>query len=393
LRLSIIGPVYPLRGGIALHSAGLAATALERGHEVRVLSFRRMYPALFFPGRSQLDPGPPPASYASFHVAQVLDSISPPSWWRAGSMLAAHRADVVVLQRWHPFFAPGLAVLARAARRSGAAVVWLVHNVRPHETRAAFPRPLLTLGMQRSDLYLMHARSVAAELQALLPGIRCEVFAMPALAPPVAPVDPAAARRDLGIADDEVVFLFLGYVRAYKGVDELIEALAHLSPTGPRWRAIVAGEWYVERSAVERAIARPPLAGRVVLDDRYVPGPEVARYLAAATVVVAPYRDGSQSGVVPLAYAHGKGVIATRVGGLAEAVSDETGLLVTPGDAAALGAALEAVRSGRRFSPAALAARAAQASFAPIVAWLEQLAGFERGADGRPAAIAPRVAC
>jgi glycosyltransferase involved in cell wall biosynthesis len=353
----------------------MAAAARARGHQVRVLSYSRLYPRLFFPGRTQLDLDPAPASVTATERAAGIDSCAPWTWPGAAAWLAGWSPDLVVLQRWHPFFALPLAWVAARTRAHGARIVWMVHNARPHEGRAAPWRPLLTLGIRSDDVCLTHAASELLVLREL--GVRAELRRTTHPAPAmVAPRDdPAVARRTLGIADDEVVFLFLGYVREYKGVDILLDALARLAPEGKRWRAIVAGEWYVDRGAADRAVAASPLAGRVELVDRYLSSVEVARHLAAATVVVLPYRSGTQSGVVPLAYAHGRGVITTRVGGLAEAVREgETGLLVAPEDPVSLAAALEQVRRGRRFPADAIAAALARCGWDEFVAVLEQLA-------------------
>jgi glycosyltransferase involved in cell wall biosynthesis len=375
VRLGVVGPIHPLRGGIALHTAEMASAARARGHEVRVLSYSRLYPDRFFPGRSQLDPDEDPGPAASVPHAALLDSCAPWTWRRGADWLAAARPDLVVLQRWHPFFAPALATVASRLRAAGARVAWMVHNARPHEGRSLPWRPLLRLGMRAGDVALAHAASELDVLRAL--GVRAEPRRVPHPAPslPAPPPDAAAARRALGFAADEVVFLFFGYVREYKGVDVLLAALERLAPEGPPWRALVAGEWYVDRAAADRAVARPPLAGRVAILDRYLSRDEAARCFAAATVVVLPYRSGTQSGVVPLAYAHGRGVVTTRVGGLPEAVrAGETGLLVPPGDPAALAAALEQVRGGLRFAPHALAAAYAELGWDRFVAVLEDVA-------------------
>jgi D-inositol-3-phosphate glycosyltransferase len=374
VRLGIIGPIHPLRGGIALHSAAMASAARARGHAVRVVSYARLYPKSLFPGRTQLDPDPVPPGTAAIERAALIDSCAPWTWPRAASWLADGRPDLVVAQRWHPFFAPALATVAARSRARGARVVWMVHNARPHEGGAALWRPLLRLGIHDEDVCLTHAGSEVAALRDL--GVHGDVRRTTHPASPAGdPPDAADARRALGIAADEVVFLFFGYVRAYKGVDVLLDALTRLAPDGPRWRAIIAGEWYVDRAAADRAVASAPLAGRVELVDRYLPAEEVARHLAAATVLVLPYRSGTQSGVVPLAYAHGRGVITTRVGGLGEAVRDgETGLLVPPEDPRALAAALESVRRGRRFAADALASALGRCGWDEFLAVLEEIA-------------------
>ena len=375
MRLAIVGPLHPLRGGIALHTAEMASAARARGHEVRVLSYSRLYPKAFFPGRSQLDPDPDSAAGAAVERAALLDSCLPWTWPRAAAWLAAWAPDVVVLQRWHPFFAPALATVAARLRAQGTRVVWMVHNARPHEGRAAPWRPLLKLGIRADDACLTHAESELAALREL--GVRAVLrrTTHPAPATLASPADPVAARRTLRIPDDEVVFLFFGYVRGYKGVDVLLDALRRLAVQGPPWRAIIAGEWYIDRAAADRAVADPPLAGRVELVDRYLSAEDAARYFAAATVVVLPYRSGTQSGVVPLAYAYGRGVITTRVGGLAEAVRvGESGVLVPPEDPEALAAALEDVRRGRRFATQAIARALARCGWGEFVAVLEDVA-------------------
>jgi len=326
--------------------------------------------------RTQLDPDPEPAALCAIERGALLDSCAPASWRHAARWLASWRPDVVLVQRWHPFFAPALATVARTLRRRGVRVVWMVHNALPHEGSALAWRPLARLGYAARDVCLTHAASELRALEAL--GARCEIRRVPHPAPAattVARVAESRARAELGLAEGEVLFVFVGYVREYKGVDVLLEALARLGESGPRWRAVIAGEWYVDRTAADRAVAAPPLAGRVRIDDRYLPAEDVARYLAAATVVVLPYRSGTQSGVVPLAYAHGRGVVTTRVGGLDEAVREgETGLLVAPGDPSALADALERVRQGLRFSPAAIDAMREGAGWAAFVRLLEQIA-------------------
>jgi glycosyltransferase involved in cell wall biosynthesis len=340
---------------------------------VDLFSYRRLYPRLFFPGRTELDPGPSLLP-AGAPPDRTLDPLRPASWRRVGEAVAARRPDVVLLQRWHPFFAPALARVARTARGAGARAVWMVHNARPHE-KSAFPwGPLLTLGMRPEDRVLTHAESEARILTDL--GVRAPIEVLPMPVPEVTPAaDPEAARRELGIARGEVVFLFFGYVRAYKGVEVLLEALALLDRDGAPWRALLVGEWYVKRPPLEPALRRAGEGGRVDVVDRYVSEAEAERYFAAATAVVLPYRSGTQSAVIPLAYAHGRGVVTTRVGGLEDAVEEgATGLLVPPGDARSLAAALEEVRRGKRFDPAALRRARERSGFATLVEWLEAVA-------------------
>lgn len=393
MRLAIVGPVHPLRGGIALHGIRLAAAARDRGHEVTVFSFRRLYPGLFFPGKSELDSGPPVTSLEGIAIARRLDALRPWTWSATAAVLRVLRADVVLLQRWHPFFAPALATIAASARRTGSRVVWLVHNACPHEHSRLPWGPLLTLGMRDEDRILTHARTEVSALAAL--GVRAPARVVPMPAPERAAVlDREAARRELGIAPPELVLLFLGYVRTYKGVDVLLDALSRLASGGRPWRALVVGEWYIAREPLEelRRSAEHG-AGRVEIVDRYVSEFEVSRFLAACDAVVLPYRSGTQSAVIPLAYEHGRGVVTTMVGGLADAVEEgKTGLLVPPSDPEALAVALEQLRSGRQFDAVAIRRAAEGNRFSKLVEALESVALTAPGAraesepsDGDPA--------
>src|SRR4051794_24300018 len=171
----------------------MAAAARARAHQVRVLSYARMYPQALFPGRTQLDPDPVPAATATIDRAALIDSCAPWTWPRAAAWLAGWAPDVVVAQRWHPFFAPALAAVAARARGRGARVVWMLHNARPHEGRALLWRPLLTLGIADGDVCLTHAESEIVALRAL--GVRAEARRTTHPASPAGErPDPAAAR-------------------------------------------------------------------------------------------------------------------------------------------------------------------------------------------------------
>lgn len=374
-QVAIVGPIHPLRGGIALHTARWAAALRTAGHSVQVISWQRQYPAVFFPGRSQLDPGKPVCDLGEPPPRDVLDSVGPGTWRSAADEIIAAGAEVAVLQRWHPFFAPALASVARRLRRAGVRVVWMVHNVRPHEGGAALALfPLVRLGYAREDICLTHSASQARVLEEI--GVRGVIRTIAHPAPARAPeYDAARARRELELPVEGSVFLFFGYVRAYKGVDVLLDALARLPREDASWCAVVAGEWYIDRAAAEGRLARDGLDQRVRLLDRFLPEDEVGRLFAAASIVVLPYRSGTQSGVVPQAWAHGRPVITTRVGSVADTVVEgETGLVVAPEDPAALAAALGQVLDGASFSPQAIAQSHAAASWEPLVAAVADVA-------------------
>ena len=340
MRWALLGPVHPYRGGIA-HYGALLARELAREDEVAAFNYRRLYPGLLFPGRTQFDASANPLDVPA---PRLLDSVAPLSWRRTAAAIAATGPDAIVCHWWQPFFGPALgAVLGRlAALAPACSRLLLCHNVLPHERRRLdrwFAQPALA-GAQG---FLVHSESDAAVLRGLLPAARVRVHPHPsyeALLMEGGALTREEARAALGIAPQARVLLFFGYVRAYKGLDLALRALAQL--TDPRLQLWVVGEFYEPRAQTEALIAELKLNDRVRIVDRYVPNEEVGRYFQAADLVLQPYRSATQSGIAQIALAAGRPVLATRVGGLPEQIEDGvSGLLVPPENPAALAAAIQ----------------------------------------------------
>jgi len=366
-RVALVGPIHPLRGGIALHTARWASALRRAGHEVQVFSFERQYPGILFPGTTQFDADDPVCDLGDPPPQAILDSIGPRSWQATIRALHAYAPDVLVLQRWHPFFAPALSWLARDLRRADVRIVWMVHNARPHDGPAWLWGPLASLGYEPADLCLVHAASESCTLRDL--GVSGPIETIEHPAPDAGErLTSAEARTSLAIDPEEIVFLFFGHVRRYKGVEVLLEALASLEGHARPWRALIVGEWYYDRAPAMSYIESAGLASQVEVVDDFVSEAEAARYFAASTVVVLPYREGTQSGVVPQAFANRRPVIATDVGAVAVAIRDgENGKVVPANQPVALGEALREVLDGKKFSDASITAASAAASWEPMV--------------------------
>ncbi len=342
MRVALIGPSAPFRGGIAQYNDELAVALAARGDVVERLSYRRLYPRLLFPGRTQYEAetdgaaGDAAIGRALAPARHLLDSVRPDSWRRTAD---AVRADVAICQWWHPFFAPALAtVTARLAAR-GVPTAFVCHNLEPHER---FPGGALlsALALRRAAGFVATSEHDAARLRARHPGRPVTVVVPPPTLPPrCGHGDAAACARALDLPPARRRVLFFGYVRAYKGLPTLIAALAS---TPPDVQLVVAGEIYHHDAAYYGVrAAAAGVADRVVLLDRFLPASQVSCCFRAADVVVLPYWQASQSAVAPLAMAHGRAVVASAVGGIPEVVDDGvTGLLVPPRDAPALGVAI-----------------------------------------------------
>jgi glycosyltransferase involved in cell wall biosynthesis len=324
MRISLIGPAPPLRGGVALHTAGLAAALRARGHDVEVVSYSRLYPRFLFPGTHQSEDRAPVG-------AALLDTLDPRTWIRVRRRLRERAPDLVLAQWWHPCAGPALASVLDGI---SARVVMVCHNARPHDGVPLW-RPLTRLVVGTADLALCHSRFVAREIVRLAGATHCEVTEMPLLAAP----DKSQMRR----RPPRPTALFAGLVRRYKGIEVLLEAWDRATlPAGAR--LVIAGESYLGRGKLERMVAGMHRPGSVDVVGRWLTDTELWDLLLGTDVVLLPYVRASQSGLLPLALAAGVRVVATDAGGLAERIARSTRHIVCrAGDARSLAGALSLV--------------------------------------------------
>lgn len=345
VRLALIGPVYPFRGGIAHYTTVLHRELCKAGHEVLLISFQRQYPRWLFPGKSDRDPSAQAMTVAD--ARYLIDPLNPLSWFRTFREICLYQPQVVVLQWWHGFWAPAWLTLGALLRRRRVDTTFICHNVLPHEPHIwdrLIARSVLSLG----DQIVVQSSSEKALLLDLIPGSRVAIVPHPLydmLAEQA--ISRETARQSLEITPLAPVLLFFGFVREYKGLRFLIDALVAVRETFPDVLLLVVGEFWDDKRIYEQQIEVLGLAGNVRLVDRYVRNEEVPAYFMAADLVTLPYTTATQSGVLQLALGFGLPVIASRVGGLSEAVIEsEDVILVEPKNAVALSGAIIAHLSG-----------------------------------------------
>ena len=325
-QIAVLGLSHPFRGGIA-HYSTLLVRELRRHHPVRFLTLRRQYPAFLFPGQSQYDDS---AATITEENEPIIDSINPLTWLRTAFTLWRGGYDLVVVQWWNPFFGLAFGTITNLLGLvSRARICFLCHNVLPHEG-SLFDRWLTGYAFRRATHFVVHSEQDKANLLALAPGAAVTKTRHPSYAVFGAQdvCDKAAARRRLGLRADRPTLLFFGLIRPYKGLEYLLRAMP-LVAREVDCLLLVVGEFYEPKERYTRLIEDLRLGERVELVDRYVKNEEVSLYFRSADVVVLPYVDATQSGVVQIAFGLEVPVITTDVGGLPEIVADGcTGFVV-----------------------------------------------------------------
>lgn len=329
-KVGIIGPILPFRGGIPQHTTQLLRAFSEKA-DALAISFTRQYPKMLFPGESDRDPAF--EGHMEEHTEYLIDSVNPLTWRVAVKRMIAYHPDVVVLPWWQVYWAPSFSYIARRLRRAGLTVVFLCHNVTEHEAaswKRALTRRVLALG----NGHVVQTNLDAEHLRELIPDAKPVLHLHPAYDQFPEPTGTLKPEHALEL-------LFFGFVRPYKGLDLLIEALA-LLPSDLDVRLTIAGEFWQGSDETRARIEELGLAEKIEIVDRYLSEQDVAEYFARAHALVLPYRSATGSGVVAIAHHYEKPVIVTRVGGLPDVVEDGvTGFVVEPESPDALAAAIE----------------------------------------------------
>ena len=342
MKIILLGPAHPYRGGLASIMETMAREWQSRGHEVRIYTFTVQYPSLLFPGKTQYVTTPAPED---LHIERVMNTVNPLNWLSLGLRLRRECPDMVVMKYWTPFMAPCFGTIARIARSNGVTkFVCQIDNVEPHEHHI-IDRPCNHYYLGAVDGFVYMSEQVHGELKAYT--------AAPALFSPHPmfenfgkAVERDEACRRIGIDPAQRYTLFFGLIRDYKGLDLLLKAWAKWMPDGRK--LLIAGEFYASREKYIALIEELGLRDRVVLHDRFIADEDVKYYFSAADALVLPYRTATQSGVTQIAYNFSLPMIVTRVGGLPEIVPDGRVGLVCEADAESIKEALEALYDGDR---------------------------------------------
>lgn len=374
-KIAIVGPAYPYRGGNALFVSHLYK-ALAETFELRLFNFKLLYPQLLFPGTTQYDKSE--QHYDKVPSERLINSMNPLSWRKTGMEISAWAPDLIVFDWWQPYFGPcynGICRNIKASLRSR--IVFITENVISHEARW-IDKFLTGMALKHARQFLTLSKKVESDIKVLAKGRPVFRSELPVYGWYEVPddFDAAAEKEALGFEPSDTVLLFFGYVRQYKGLDILMRAFAQLQEKRSDLKLLVAGEFYDKPESYEALLKELGIADKAKLINKYISNEEVARYFELAEAVVLPYRNGTQSGILNIAYGYQKPVVITDVGGLAEFVEpDQTGVIVQEASPEAVAQGVERYfdLKGRVDFAKNIEARVAANSFGKIVAVFKEL--------------------
>ncbi|MEI7965350.1 MAG: glycosyltransferase [Chitinophagaceae bacterium] len=339
-KIIILGPAHPLRGGgITTFNERLAKEFMQQGFATSIYSFSLQYPGFLFPGKTQWSEEPAPAA---LDIHSRINSINPLNWISVGKEIKTLKPDIVVVRYWLPFMGPCLGSILRIIKKNKhTRIICIADNMIPHEKRFG-DKAFTNYFIKPVDAFITMSEKVMSDLRSFTSTTPAQLVPHPLYDNFGEKVSKQAAREKLGIDPNKKILLFFGFIRKYKGLDMLLEAMklvkektkqlpADASLDATHCQLMVAGEFYDERKIYEQQIDELGIRDQLILHTDFINDSDVKYYLSAADVLVQPYRNATQSGVTPLAYHFEIPMIVTNVGGLPSLVPhDRVGLVAEP---------------------------------------------------------------
>jgi glycosyltransferase involved in cell wall biosynthesis len=329
MRIVVLGTAWPYRGGLAAFNERLAKQFVAEGHEVEMVTFTLQYPSFLFPGKTQYSNEVAPDG---LKIVREINSCNPLSWIRVGRRLKKEAPDLLISCYWMAFFAPCYGVIQRIVKRNGTTkCIGLVHNMIPHEPNI-LDKLLAPFYVKQTDGFVALSESVVRDIASLDKRNKPKAFSPhPVYDHYGEKMSKTAACEALGLDETKNYMLFFGLVRAYKGLDWLLDAFAKVKDQLKDVQLIVAGEFYEEEDKYRAQIEANGLKDRVIVKNEFVADADLRKYFGAADLIVQPYKTATQSGVTQVAFHFEKPCLVTNVGGLGEIIHDrKMGYAVVP---------------------------------------------------------------
>lgn len=345
MKIIILGPAHPYRGGISDTNEALCRNLQSQGHKVSIWTFRLQYPTLLFPGKTQFSESERPKGIS---IKRKINSISPWNWIRVAHQINKKKPDLILVRYWTPFLALSFGSIVKRLDQNIKKIA-VTDNILPHELMP-FHKLLTRFFCKQFDGFITLSKAVASELNHF---IKKPILVLPH---PINDQLPTAlnqlkAQQSLGLNATKKYLLFFGLVRQYKGLDLLIQAMPSVLKKHPNTHLLVVGEHYESINKYRNLAKALHIEPNVTFENKFVSEHEMAKWFSASDLVVQPYKSASQSGITPLALWFNKPTVVTQVGGLFESVIDQkTGWIVAPSVTGITSGILEFLETKNLFS-------------------------------------------
>jgi glycosyltransferase involved in cell wall biosynthesis len=325
----IIGPAYPLRGGLASYDERLAKEFISQGFNTNIYTFSYQYPSFLFPGTTQYSSEPAP----DIPIKVTINSINPFNWVSVGNELKKLKPGIIVVRYWLPFMGPCLGTILRRVRKNNyTKIICIADNIFPHEKRP-LDKVFTKYFLRPVHAFITMSQKVLGDLNQFAKGKPTQFVPHPLYDNFGEKISKEEARKKLSINVNDKVLLFFGFIRKYKGLDTLLESMKILkkNPLSQNIKLLIAGEFYEDEKNYKQLLTDPGIKDNLIIHTEFISDSMVKYYLCSADCVIQPYKNATQSGVTPLAYHFEIPMIVTNVGGLPSLVPDgKVGLVAEP---------------------------------------------------------------
>ena len=329
-RIVILGPAFPYRGGgITSFNERLAAAFSQSGDTPEIVNFTYLYPSFLFPGKTQFAEDKTPPENIIIH--RKINSINPFNWIKVGRQLKKQKPDIVIVRYWLPFLGPALGTILRKVKKNKhTKIICIADNIIPHEKRIG-DRSFTKYFLKPCDAFITMSQKVLDDLRHFEKNKPALIVPHPLYDHFGKKIATANARKKLNIEANQKLILFFGFIRKYKGLDLLLQAMTDERIKNMGIKLLIAGEFYDNKNLYQEFITQHQLSDQIILKADFIKDDAIKYYVCAADVLIQPYKNATQSGVTPLAYHFEKPMIVTNVGGLPDMVPHEkSGLVVEP---------------------------------------------------------------
>lgn len=310
-KIVLIGPMPPFRGGIARFTASLAEELLDMGHDVNVISYRKQYPKLLYPGKTEKDYS---QNISAVRTEFLFSPLNLKDWNETFKHIKCFQPDLVIYQWWTTFWAPATSWLIHKLNKAGINIKILIHNAFPHDS-TWLDAKLTAWALRDASSFMTMTEEQATRLRSVVSS-QAEILTAPHPVYkqfPVSGLSKGEVRKKLGLPLEVPIALFFGFVRPYKGLRILMDAMGILKSEGSRIHLVVAGEFWDDQDDYENQIAELGIKDMVTIRAGYIPESEAGLYFEAADLFVAPYIGGTQSGSIKQAMSYGLPMVVTDV--------------------------------------------------------------------------------